>query len=83
LLPPLHWRSGLRQGIIFLEEKEDKTPPVIKCEFNQIKASIETPMEDLLLGVTAWDEGDGDVSESLFVEGCPNLSNPERAASPL
>ena len=71
---------GIAAGYhFFVEKKEDKTPPVIKCDCNQIKASIETPMEDLLLGVTAWDERDGDVSESLFVEGVSKFIDPGKS----
>ena len=48
--------------------KIDTTAPVISMDSDAIEVSIEATNEDLLQGVTAEDDVDGDVSDSLMVE---------------
>lgn len=46
----------------------DGTPPVITCPDGQIAVSIRAPEEELLTGVTAYDEKSGDVTDAVVVE---------------
>lgn len=46
----------------------DKTYPVITIEGEVIEVSITATNADLLQGVTAWDEKDGDISDKVIVE---------------
>lgn len=46
----------------------DTTYPVIKIEDDLLEVSIASTTEDLLKGVTAWDEKDGDITHKLIVE---------------
>ena len=55
--------------------RTDDTPPEIKMEETFLLLSIEDPREALLQGVTATDDTDGDVTESLVVESVRLLSS--------
>lgn len=57
----------------FVFHDNDTTGPVISMEENTIKASIEISSAELLQGVTAHDALDGDVTDSLVVEGLSNF----------
>lgn len=46
---------------------EDHTPPVIECEEDTISVSVEAGDEELLSGVTAKDDKDGDITKSVRI----------------
>ncbi len=54
---------------------EDKTYPVIEIEKSELVLSIEDGQEALLTGVTAYDEKDGDVTDSIVVESVSRFAN--------
>lgn len=47
---------------------DDVIPPRITCEENTITASVSVTEEELLQGVSAYDDVSGDLSDSLFIE---------------
>lgn len=44
------------------------TEPVITCDEDSISVSVTAPREELLRGVTAYDEEDGDLTGSIIIE---------------
>lgn len=50
-------------------EEKDTQGPVISCEDDLIEISVKATEEDFLAGVTAMDDVDGDVTNSLIVSG--------------
>ena len=42
--------------------------PVIMCATDEIRVSVNAPKEELLIGVTAMDAEDGDLTASVFIE---------------
>lgn len=57
-------------SVVFISEKikEDKTIPVITIENEIIDVSLKTKNEELLQGVTAYDEKDKDLTDKVIVE---------------
>ncbi|MBQ6020646.1 MAG: hypothetical protein IJL26_10785 [Clostridia bacterium] len=49
-------------------KKEDKTLPVITIENDMLEVELDASAEDLLVGVSAYDEKDGDLTERVIVE---------------
>lgn len=47
---------------------DDVTPPRIACEEKTITASVSVTEEELLQGVTAYDDVSGDLSEAVLIE---------------
>lgn len=47
---------------------QDKTPPVVTCDSEELTVSVGATDEDLLKGVTAKDKRSGDVSDTLVIE---------------
>lgn len=52
----------------FWVKEQDTTGPVISCEEEDYSVSIDATEKKLLDGVEAWDEEDGDVTDSLLIE---------------
>lgn len=52
---------------------DDTTPPVIAMTADTLEASVSASDAELLAGVTATDNRDGDVTASLLVQGVSNL----------
>lgn len=52
----------------FWVKKQDTTGPVITCEEESYSVPIDATEKKLLDGVEAWDEEDGDVTDSLLIE---------------
>ncbi len=50
-------------------DKKDTVAPVINCETDLIELSVSATEEDFLTGVTAVDDVDGDVTDSVIVSG--------------
>ena len=51
----------------------DKSGPAISMDTDSITVSAEASEKDLLQGVTAQDNTDGDVSQNLMIESMSNL----------
>lgn len=51
-----------------MQKKRDVTGPDLICENEEISASIEAGNEELMKGIKAIDEQDGDVTDSLLIE---------------
>ena len=47
---------------------QDNKPPVVTCDSEELKVSVEAEEEDLLKGVTAKDNRSGDVTDSIVIE---------------
>lgn len=56
-------------GVVFAREKftEDSVAPVIQAEADEITVSVEATDEELMQGLTASDDKDGDVTSSIVV----------------
>ena len=59
----------------------DKTYPVIEMEAQEIAVSVKDGEEALLRGVTAHDEKDGDVTESIVIESVSRFANGKRTVT--
>ncbi len=61
---------------VFITEKitYDKTVPVIKIEDGVLEVKAGSKEEELLKGVTAYDEKDGDISDRVLVESIGKFS---------
>ena len=59
---------GLMGFVGFMKFSEDNTPPEIQFQDNEIVYTAGDSYDGLLDGVTATDNKDGDVTESLVVE---------------
>lgn len=51
------------------EEKRDVNPPVLRAEAEEIIVSIEATENELIAGVSAMDDKDQDVSDSILITG--------------
>lgn len=58
---------------------EDDVPPVIVCEEDSIRISVEDGEEKLLEGVTATDNVDGDITERVMVKSVSPLITTDTA----
>lgn len=56
--------------------KTDNTMPVITLEEDVLEVDINATNKDLLKGVTAYDEKDGDISDKVIVESLSNFIEP-------
>lgn len=52
---------------------EDTIPPKVTCEEKTITASVSVTDEELISGIVATDDRDGDVSKSLVIEDMSNF----------
>lgn len=57
----------------------DRTPPTITCEGEVLEVSVEADRSELLQGVTAWDDRDGDLTDKVLVEHVSNLTGANTA----
>ena len=65
--------------IVFLQMKEDKQPPTIQFQDNEVTYTDGDGYGNLLEGVTAWDDRDGDVTDTLVVESVYPENNGDKA----
>lgn len=56
--------------------KNDETLPVITLKEEVLEVDIDATKEDLLSGVTAFDEKDGDLTDKVIVESVSNFIEP-------
>ena len=63
-------------AVVFITEKvtDDKTIPVIKVEKGILEVKAGAKEEELLAGVTAYDEKDGDITDRILVESIGKFS---------
>lgn len=54
--------------IVHRRQTKRNSPPVIMCASDEIRVSVNAPREDLLVGVTAMDAEDGDLTDSIMIE---------------
>lgn len=54
----------------------DKTLPQITVEGDNIEVSLDATNTDLLIGVTAYDEKDGDLTDKIIVESISRFTEP-------
>lgn len=61
---------SIASAFVFISEKlaVDKTIPQITVEGDMLEVSLKATNEELLKGVTAYDEKDGDLTEKIIVE---------------
>ena len=57
----------------------DRTPPTITCEDGVLEVSVQADRTELLQGVTAQDDLDGDLTEKVMVEHVSNLTGADTA----
>lgn len=57
----------------------DRTPPVISCEDETLLASVHCTQEELLAGVSAYDEQDGDLTDDIILSGVSKLIGKDTA----
>ncbi len=60
----------------FYQLRVDKTIPQITVEGERIEVSLDSTNEDLLIGVSAYDEKDGDITDKVIVESISRFIEP-------
>lgn len=65
---------GFAAYLVFSQQMADHTPPKITAKSEVLEVSVGVTEEELLKGVVAWDLQDGDVTDSIVVEGISNIS---------
>ncbi len=70
--------TSIAFSLIFIKEKTttDTTIPQISVEGEIIDVSLKATDEELLKGVTAYDEKDGDLTEEIFIESVSRFIEP-------
>lgn len=58
----------------WVKMNEDNTYPVIQANEDTIEVSINATKEELLSGISAWDEKDGDITHKVFVENISDFT---------
>ena len=58
----------------FFIYKDDVTPPVITAAEEELQVSVNATDEELLAGISAMDDRDGDVTDTLVVESVANVT---------
>lgn len=65
-------------GFVYKEYKErDLDIPVISYDMDTIELSIQDDESMLLEGMTAWDDTEGDLTNSIFIEGVEKVQDGE------
>ena len=59
--------------------QDDNTAPVITINGEELQVSVSAPEEELLQGVSAADNRDGDVTSGIVVEGVSNIGDDHTA----
>lgn len=59
----------------------DQTYPIIEIETAELAVSIEDGQEALLKGVTAYDEKDGEITDSIVIESISRFANGKRTVT--
>ena len=64
--------ASLAGGVVYYrqaEEKKDVQPPVLHAESEELTVSIAATEEELTAGISAEDDRDKDVSDSILITG--------------
>ena len=70
---------GFAAHLVYTRQISDNTPPEISFLSDVLEVSVEASEDDLLVGVTAKDSKDGNVTNSVLVEGISGLSSDQLA----
>ena len=70
---------GFAAYLFFSQQIVDSTPPKISFASDALQVSVSASNAELMAGVTAWDDQDGDVTASILVEGISGLSSDQLA----
>ena len=70
---------GFAAYLVYTRQIADNTPPEISFTSDLLEVSVEASEDDLLAGVSALDAKDGDVTNSILVEGISGLSSDQLA----
>lgn len=70
---------GFAAYLVYTKQIADNTPPEISFTSDLLEVSVEASEDDLLAGVSALDAKDGDVTNSILVEGISGLSSDQLA----
>ena len=70
---------GFAAYLVYTRQISDNTPPEISFLSDVLEVSVEALEDDLLVGVTAQDSKDGNVTNSVLVEGISGLSSDQLA----
>ena len=70
---------GFAAYLVYTRQISDNTPPEISFLSDVLEVSVEASEDDLLVGVTAKDSKDGNVTNSVLVEGISGLSSDQLA----
>lgn len=65
----------------FNTQMTDQTYPIIEIEQAELEVSIEDGQDALLEGVTAYDEKDGEVTDSIVIESISRFANGKRTVT--
>lgn len=57
-----------------VEMAQDRVPPVISCTEDTIYASVNASEEELLAGITAMDDRDGDITDSVRISSMSHFA---------
>lgn len=66
----------LYAGFLIQQKNADKTYPVITIDSEMLHVSLDASREELLTGVTAYDEKDGDLTDKIIIESISRFSEP-------
>lgn len=58
---------------IYIRKAVDQTPPVISCQSEELVLSVSATTSQLLQGVTAQDDRDGDLTRQIIIQGVTPL----------
>lgn len=70
---------GFAAYLVYTRQIADNTPPEISFTSDLLEVSVEASEDDLLAGVSALDAKDGDVTNSILIEGISGLSSDQLA----
>lgn len=62
--------------IIHRRHVKRNSAPVIMCASDELRISVTAPKEDLLIGVTAMDAEDGDLTSKIVIESISQFTEP-------
>ena len=57
----------------YREKTVDDVPPVLTCTEGVLEVSVSASQEELLQGVTAWDNRDGDLTSEIMIDHISTL----------
>ena len=66
----------LYAGFLIQQKSADKTYPVITIDSEMLHVSLDATPEELLTGVTAYDQKDGDLTHKIIIESISRFSEP-------